>query len=725
MIFSNFKIKLLIISILFLTVSILPENMPIKAVKVTTPPKIDGYLSDPVWEETSVFSNFKMIYPDTGVEPSERTEVRILYTKSGMYFGIKCFSSEPDKISIKSLKKDHFGRRQTGDDLIKILLDPFQDKRNAYVFIINPKGARTDGLAFGEHFSTNWDGIWEAKTRIDKDGWSIEIKIPFKTISFNSSLTKWGINIERYIARKMETIRMEGISKDIFFFNPNQAALLGDISGIRQGLGLTFKPYLTMSSSKDFEAGTKREWKVDGGFDIYKNFTPNLVGVFTYNTDFAETEVDKRRINLTRFSLYYPEKRSFFLEGSEIFSFGSGLWRLFVPFFSRTIGIFDGEQVPINYGMKVYGKIGKTNIGLLNVKTKNTDIVDNKNYFVGRISQNIFEQGKIGMIFTNGNSFGEGDNSLLGLDFNYSTSKFLKNKNFSASTWFTYNWNTIKTGDHSGYGFNLDYPNDLLDISLSYNHLGDSLEPGLSFLPRNGINVISNGIQFSPRPVKGLIGKIVRKFHFELYTTLYYDLNGNLESGRVFTAPINFSTESGEHIEFNVIPQKEVLKSSFNLSDNIAFQPGSYQFTKYRFEFNSATYRKVIFNLEYQFGGFYTGNLNKLFLGTAFKHNGNLSLGVNAIFVRGTFPEGKYSTNLYRLKGDFFLNPDIGLMTFIQYDDESRDIGANIRFKWRISPGNTIYLVYNKSWMKNWDPQSRFYPLRDLGVFKVQLSIRP
>ncbi len=724
MIFSKIKIKLFILILLITASTLLPENRLIKAIKVNNPPKTDGFLTDSVWEKATVFSDFKMIYPDTDIKPTEKTEVRILYSKSSIYFGIKCFSSEPDKISIKSLKKDHFGKG-TGDDLIKILLDPFQDKRNAYVFIVNPKGARTDGLAFGEHFSTNWDGIWEAKTHIDKEGWSVEIRIPFKTISFNSALTKWGINIERYIARKIETIRMEGISKDIFFYNPNQAALLGSIKGIKQGLGVTFKPYSTVTSSKDFQSGEKRSWKLDAGFDLYKNFTPNLVGVFTYNTDFAETEVDERRLNLTRFSLYYPEKRSFFLEGSEIFSFGSGIHRSFVPFFSRKIGLYNGEQVPINYGVKVYGKIGKTNIGLLNVGTKSTDLTDSRNFIVGRISQNIFEQSKVGIIFTKGDPRGDDSNSLFGTDFKYSTSKFLKNKNFAAGGWWVYNKNSEKEGKHYGYGINFDYPNDLLDLSFSYNYFGDSLNPGLGFLPRNSVQVFRTGLQYSPRPQKGIVGKIVRKFHYELYAMAYLDLNGNLESGRMFTAPINFRTENGEHIEFNVIPAKEVLAEDFALSDKIVFHSGSYQYTRYRFEFNSASYKKVTFDLCYKFGGFYSGNLRELQLGTSFKHNGNISLGVDAIIVRGTFPQGKYKTNLYRVKGDFFLNPDMGLMTFIQYDDESRKLGANIRLKWRISPGNTVYLVYNKSWERRWDPISRFFPMQDLGVFKIQLSVRP
>ncbi len=715
------------LSILYFSLSLLPnDRIKLNVMKISEKPKLDGLLNEKVWKEAKVFSDFKMVKPETGKMPSERTELRIIYSERHLYIGIKCFSDDVKKISQNTLKYDQHGHRSNGDDLIRILIDPFLDMRNAYVFVINPGGARTDGLASGEYFSSNWDGIWDAVTSKSEEGWCAEIDIPFKTLTFNSGISEWGFNVERYIARKMEIIRLSGISKNSFFYNPAEAARAGDFNNIKQGLGLTFKPYLILSAEKTAGAGSGREWKLDGGFDLYKNFTSNLVGVFTYNTDFAETEVDERRINLTRFSLYYPEKRSFFLEGSDIFSFGSGMFRSFIPFFSRTIGLYEGEHiVPIEYGIKIFGKTGKTNLGLLNVKTKDSEWVPGKNFTAGRVYQNIFEQSKVGMIFTKGNPDGIGENSLLGFDFNFSTSKFLKNKNFSAGAWWVYNWNTIDEGDHSGYGLKLDYPNDLWDISFTFNHFGDSLEPGMAYLPRNNIRIFRPGIQFKPRPEKGLIGKIVRQFYYELFVSVYKDLDGRVVSSRIFTAPINLRTESGEHIEFNVIPEKEVLDEPFWLSDEIVFPVGEYNHTRYRFEFNSASHRKLDFDLKYLFGNFYSGKLTELNLGLSYNHGGNFNANVSTLFLRGSFPEGDYRKNLFRISSDFFLNPDMGLMGLLQYDDNSNEMGANIRFKWRISPGNVIYLVYNKNWERVWDPASRFQMINDLGIFKIQLSVRP
>ena len=262
----------------------------------------------------------------------------------------------------------HRGSSMSSDDIVRVLLDPFQDKRNAYVFFVNPRGARGEGLVYAGDSSLNWDGIWEAESARLDDGWSAEFRIPFKTISFKPGLSVWGLNIERTIARKKETIRLSGTTLDSNFNNPNEAAPLQGIEGVKQGMGITFRPYGLSSAAKDNLVSNRYDTAVDGGFDLYKSFTPNFVGVVSYNMDFAETEVDERRINLTRFPLFFPEKRMFFLEGSENFSFSSSI--SFTPFFSRTVGLFSGTQIPVLFGTKLYGKIGSTNLAVLDVQTR-------------------------------------------------------------------------------------------------------------------------------------------------------------------------------------------------------------------------------------------------------------------------------------------------------------------------------------------------------------------
>ena len=697
------------------------QESTIKAYKSEQSPVIDGRLNDSAWNIANPFSGFRMVEPTPGTEPTEKTEVRIIYDNDNLYIGIRCFDSEPRKIAANTMEHDKSEERN--GDQVSILLDPFQDKRSAYIFIVNPKGARSEGFANGEQYSLGWDGIWEAKSRIDSEGWTTEIRIPFKTISFNAHLTSWGINIERYIARKQEVIRYSGLTLNSFFSNPNEAGMLTGIDNIKQGLGLTFRPYGIGGLNADRTDTGSVSSKLDAGFDIYKNITPNLVAAFTYNTDFAETEVDERKLNLTRFPLYYPEKRTFFLEGSDIFDFAGGSTESFVPFFSRKIGLNEGAPVPIQWGTKVYGKVGNTNIAALDVQTHNPGLTSYQNMFAGRISQNILKESKVGIIATNGSPSGE-KNSLFGADFTYKTSRFMGSDNFSVGIWGIQNWNENKGGNKSAYGIKFDYPNDLFEANIEYNFFGDSINPGLGFLPRKAYNYLYTGFSYMPRPEKGWIGSTVRQWFFEFRVTNYWNLNGELESRRIFTAPINLRTESGEHIEFNIIPNREVLPENFEVSEGVVIPKGDYSFLSYRAELNTATYRKFQLDLSYNFGGFYDGHYDNLEAGVTLKMDGYANLQLGANIVRGNLPAGKFSENVIMTKVNLYITPDIGLSNYLQYDDVTNHMGYSGRFFWQIRPGNLIYLVYNNNMERQWNTDSRFKMVEEQMKLKIQLSIR-
>jgi hypothetical protein len=705
------------------------DGLSQKAVRVEKGPVMDGDLADQVWARAIPFSGFKMVFPYPGQDPTERTELRILYDEGFLYIGAYCRDREPQKISANCMVHDGMGEGKS-DDAVRVLLDPFQDKRNAYVFVVNACGARSEGLAAGESANLSWDGIWEAKSRIQPDGWSCEMAIPFKTISFKPDLAAWGINVERYIARKQETDRLSGTTQNSHFYNPMEATTLEGIGGVKQGLGITFRPYGLIDGGKDHVAGTGAAWKLDGGFDLYKNFTPNFVGAVSYNMDFAETEVDSRRINLTRFPLFFPEKRTFFLEGSDIFSFGGGGENL-IPFFSRRIGLFEGNQIPVVFGTKVFGRLGDTNISVLDVKTRSFSEaalglnLHSQNFVAARVYQNILAESKVGVIFTNGSPTGE-KNTLAGFDFRYQTSRFLDNQNFNAGAWYLYNWNETRTGRHQAYGVRMDYPNDLWDINASYSYFGDALNPGVGFIARPGVQNVNLGFAYQPRPAKGtLIGDFVRQFFYELRFEFYWDLTGRLETREIFTAPINLRTESGEHIEFNVIPNRDVLPYDFEISRGVVLPRGAYDYVSYRAEFNSATYRPWTVDVSWRFGRFYSGHYDDLTLGFGYKFKGYATVALNANIVRGRLAQGRFNENVYQLKADVFFSPDLGLMNYLQYDDVSKTLGANIRFRWQLSPGNEIYLVYTKNWERRWDPKSRFVPMGERGVFKITLSVRP
>jgi len=706
----------------------------IRAVRVAQGPKIDGRLDDPAWASAAVFVDFRMAEPHPEGEPSEKTELRILYDDANLYIGVVCLDREAARITAHSMAHDGGGGGDehgfggegspgTGDDdVVRVLIDPFLDKRTAYFFSVSPRGARSEGLAAGGSASLNWDGIWDAKGRINAGGWSAELKIPFKTISFKPELTAWGINVERFIARKQETIRLSGANRDSNFYNPMAAAALAGIANVKQGKGITIRPYALVSLEKDHRENDGYQWKLDGGFDVYKNFTPNLVGAFSYNMDFAETEADERRINLTRFPLFFPEKRMFFLEGSETFSFSSTF--SFQPFFSRKIGLYQGEQVPILFGGKVYGKVGRTNLAFLDVQTEKFAGLPGRNFLALRLTQDILSESKVGMIFTNGSPTGE-SNTLAAVDFRYATSRFAGDKNLNLAAWTAYNWNEKTEGSHLGFGFRANYPNDLWDIESMYAYYGEALDPGLGFMLRQGIQTALLRIGFQPRPQGGFLKKFVRQFFFSASGDFYWDLHGNLETSRLEGELLSFRTESGESFAIQATLNRDVLPEEFEVAEGVVLPAGAYDFTSWDCNFSTASHRSWVFDAGINFGEFYSGHYEDLSVGLNFKYKGYANLGLDVNLVRGRLPEGRFNENVYQLKADIFLSPDLGFMNYVQYDSISKMLGWSARLKWRVSPGNEIALIYNRNWERRWDPAARFFPSEERGVLKLSLSIRP
>ncbi|MCU0276925.1 MAG: carbohydrate binding family 9 domain-containing protein, partial [Acidobacteria bacterium] len=723
-------VKRTVIFLVLAAALVLTATADVRAIRVGQGPKIDGSLADPAWQAAAPFSGFLMADPFPGGEPSEKTELRIVYDDANLYIGVRCLDSEPARIAAHSMAHDGsgggdehgYGGGDSGndnDDVLRVLLDPFQDKRTAYFFSVNPRGARSEGLTSGGEASLNWDGIWDAAGRIDGEGWSAELRIPFKTISFNPGLTTWGINIERSIARKQETVRLAGTDRDSNFYNPMAAAALSGIANVKQGKGITIRPYGLVSVQQDHRDSAGSQWRLDGGFDVYKNFTPNLVGAVSYNMDFAETEADERRINLTRFPLFFPEKRMFFLEGSETFGFSSSI--SFQPFFSRKIGLYQGEQVPILFGAKVFGKIGRTNLAALDVQTEAFAGLPGRNFLALRLTQDVFDESKVGVIFTNGSPTGE-RNTLAGADFRYATSRFAGSKNLNLAAWAAYNWNEHEEGSHLGFGFRANYPNDLWDIQSTYAYYGEALDPGLGFMLRQGIQTAYLRIGFQPRPAGGFLKDLVRQFFFEVSGDFYWDLKGNLETSRLEATPLSLRTQSGESVSFQATVNRDILPAAFEVAEGVVLPAGSYDFTSWNCDLSTAAHRPWVFDAGIDFGQFYSGHYEDVNVGLSFKYKGYANLGLEVNLVRGRLPQGRFSENVYQLKADVFLSPDLGFMNYIQYDTVSRMLGWSSRLKWRVSPGNELALIFNKSWERRWQPTTRFFPSEERGVLKLSLS---
>jgi len=669
---------------------------------------VDGKLSEAAWRSAGRISDLTQQEPHPGESTPFHTEVLILSTKKSLWIGVRCFDPRPGKIRAHTMQRDG---DMDGDDNIAFVLDTFGDGRRGYYFRVNAAGARADGLVMGpEHVSFDWDGTWVAKTSRTVNGWIAEIEIPAYILRFSPDLDRWGFNIERRVARKRTVLRWCGTSLDARLPDLRRAGVLEGVGEIKQGLGITIVPYGIARADRE-EYRYSHTCTGDIGGDISYNITSDLTAAITANTDFAETEVDNRRINLTRFPLFFPEKRAFFLEGSDIFGFGSGLGRDFIPFFSRRIGLYESEEVPIDVGGRVLGRIGSWNVAMLDVTTRETPLTRRTNLFAGRATCDIGDHLTIGTIATHGDPEGRRANWLGGLDALWQTSTFRGDKNLSVGGWFAESVSDSTGGNHHGYGFKLDYPNDLWDVSFIYREFGDRLNPALGFLPRPGTRWYILGGAFQPRPKSRRLDW-ARQFYFETFAHVITGLDGEVQSWRVFMAPLNVETESGEHFEFNIVPQFDSIDEPFEVVEGVTLPPGSYHFKRFRIEAESSDHRPLVAGSRVWFGGFYTGSLiqweTELDLTTFASH---LHLGITLENDFGYLPEGDFVQRVMELKMVYAFNPDMNISNYLQYDTESDDIGLNARFRWTIRPGTDLFVVWNKGWIRD-EESSALFPFR-------------
>jgi len=501
--------------------------------------ELDGRITEAPWHKAASIGPLTMIEPDEGMPASERTEVRVLARTDAIFFGILCYDKSPDRVVSFTMKRD---ARMRGEDHIKIVLDTFMDGRTGYVFAVNPDGARYDALIEREGGGENeqWDGIWEAAASRFEAGWSVEIYIPVKTLRFGLALSRWGFNVERRIERLQETDRWAAPNRNFRVTSVSRAGQLVSIPAFRQGRGLTIRPYALGSRIRD-DADAPASGSFDAGLDVLKNFGSNVTGLLSVNTDFAETEVDTRRVNLTRFPLFFPEKRTFFLEGSDVFEFGLGMAshrdRDIIPFFSRRIGLVknddEGENqvVPVTLAVKATGKTGRFNFGVLNSLMQSVEgLTPRTNLFAARGYLRLLEESKVGFLMTAGDPLGRNGSWQAGIDFVYKTSSFQGDKNFLLGLWGLVNNRTDLGKDRTAFGMKLDFPNDLWDVSLTFKRIGADYEPSLGFVPWQGIYKLNFDLIYEPRPDWDWL----RLMRHELHTHFVWDLNGLIQQWRIF-----------------------------------------------------------------------------------------------------------------------------------------------------------------------------------------------
>lgn len=684
--------------------------------RLTTALKLDGRLDEPEWATADSIATLTQVTPVEGAAPTSRTVVRVLAGPGELVIGIVAYGAPGVPITSFTKVRD---ADPDDEDYLGIVLDTFRDGRSGYVFVVNPSGARFDGLVSrqGEDTDASWDGIWEAATWREGNTWSVEIRLPVRTLIFRPGLASWGLNIQRQVKANQELSRWASPEQNLEATQTSRAGLLDGLPDFTLGKGLSVRPAVVTGAGHP-APGSKLDGTLKPSFDASQRVGANLLASATVNTDFAETEVDTRRTNFTRFPLFFPEKRTFFLEGSDIFEFGPNLGEDMIPFFSRRIGLLEGTTVPLRAGAKLNGRSGQTSLGALITRTgRVAGLTPGNTMGAFRVRQSVLEESSFGAIATLGDPEGRSDSWTLGADAVYHTSRFAGNRNLTVGVWGAGTGRDSLRGSGAAYGALIDYPNDVWDVSLSFKRIGDGFDPSLGFVPRQGARLFRAGINYQPRPHRWGI----RQMFFEQGYFLATDLAGAWQSYEVFLAPLNWQFESGDRIEANIIPQGERLADPFEVVDAVTITPGPYDFVRGRVQAEFAARRRVAGQLTWQFGGFFHGHLHQFELEGNWKVSSTLILELTGEHDIGRLPVGNFDTSLIGMRLQVNASPDLTMSSFIQYDTDSKTVGTNTRLRWTFDPAGDAFLVYNHN-------------LRDLGsrwrlesnqlLAKVQYTIR-
>ena len=683
---------------------------------------IDGLLNEPDWLEAQPVGEILQRDPHPGEKATEKTELKLLYDDENLYIGVSCYDSEPHKVIGTQMERD---ADLSADDRIEILIDSFHDRHNAFYFSTNPLGALVDGLIIENgQLNRNWNAIWFVRTRRSESGWTAEFSIPFKSIGFRRGEPIWGFNFSRTIKRKLEEDRWASPILDLKFFQVSEAGEISGLNGIHQGRGLDIRPFISGKALHNKDTGN--DFDAKAGLDIFYNITPSLKLTTTINTDFGETEVDSRQINLTRFELFFPEKRSFFLENAGLFRFGpaSDDEADVIPFFSRRIGLLEnGQEVPILAGTKLTGRQGPYSLGLLAMRTRETDFIDAKSFFVARVKRDFFKQSYVGAIYTEGDPERPDSSRTFGGDVRLFTSKFLgQDRNFGVDAFYLRSVNKGLNNGDSSYGLAFSCPNDLWSASASWKRIGENFQPALGFVPRSSVDKLSLGFEFDPRP-KDFLN--VRQMFHELFFNHFRRIDkGSTESWRLFTAPINYNLNSGEHIEFNYAPQFERLFEPFEIAQGVVLPPGDYRFTRWRFEINTASKRRWEFDNAWWFGSYWSGDANQFATSFQYKVVPHLlmSAGWNQTFAH--LKEGTFVARVYTIRANYSVSPYLSFFSLVQFDNESKNLGWQSRVQWIRRPGNEVFLVFNQGWIQDDAGGFRFRAVETKFSGKFQYTFR-
>jgi hypothetical protein len=707
----------------------------LRVVRVESAPTIDGLLNDAVWQNADVVTDFHQIRPGDGAPPSQPTELYVLYDDDALYIGARMHDEEPQLIAAPTFRH---GQGLGSDDRLVVIIDPFNTRRAGYRFETNANGVRHEALYQDvSTFQNDWTAIWDVAAAVTDDGWTAELAIPFKTLPFDPNIDTWGFNFGRGIRRRGE--EMAWVSRNRSY-NPSIVGLATGLSGLSKGKGLDIVPSMSATRIKVFDAGGT-DSNVEPSLDVFYRLTPSLNAALTINTDFSATEVDDRQVNLTRFSLFFPEKRDFFLNDADLFRFGrigegggggddgnqasSRSDRENArPFFSRRIGL-DNMDTPVDleYGGRLSGRVGRWNIGTLAIRQGASAGVDESDLFVGRVSANVMEESTLGMIVTDGDPRSNVDNSVFGVDFRYLNSRLPGGRVLEADAWLQGSDTIGLEGDDGAFGVGVRMPNNSgLRGGIALKEVERNFNPALGYVNRRDIRDVTAEIGYTRFFERG----VLQSAFFGIDAQRVESLAGELETEILNFRLLEVATGSRDEFELGFVSYEEIVAAPFVLYEDatrtVGVPAGRYRFDQLELSAETAGQRRFSGGIRYDTGDFFGGTIESIESEITWKRS-NLAVSLGYEWNDVELPQGDFISRLVTLSSAYAFSQSLYWITLIQYDNVSEEVGVNTRLQWIPKAGQEGFIVLNHN-LQDVDKDNSFHSAASDFSVKFKYTFR-
>jgi len=674
----------------------------IRAFRLSEPLDVDGVLDEAVYTEVPSVSDFVEAEPVNGTPATEKTEIWLLYDDDNFYIVARCWESEPGRRVANEMRRDNNGVLR--NDHFAASIDTFHDRRSAFLFNINAIGGRMDGQVIGEgSYSGDWNPVWNMKTGEFDGGWTLEAALPFKTLRYPAGRDQvWGFNARRRVVWKNEIDYLSMVPAGAGLQGTTRPAFSGDLIGLQvppAARNIEVKPYAVADLTTDRRAtpAVSNDPSADVGLDVKYAITPNVSANFTLNTDFAQVEADEQQVNLTRFSLFFPEKREFFLENQGLFGFGGVAptrgGDVPIMFYSRQIGLEAGQEVPIRGGGRLVGQLGRYSFGAVNIQSgADEDIgAEGTNFTVVRFKRDILRRSSLGAILTNRSVLqsGSGTGQTVGLD-----AAFAFFANLSMNAYWAKTSADGPGGDGTSYRGNFEYNGDRYGLELDRLVVDPDFAPEVGYVRRPDMRKTSASLRFSPRPQRI---PAVRKFSYSGTFSRIENFAGRLET-RQWEGVFGTELQSGDTFEVAYGGDYEYIPKAFAIAKGVVVPIGGYDTNTARAEYGFGRQRRLSGTVSVARGTFYGGHLTTLGVSQGrWAPSNQLSLEPSLSVNWVDLPQGTFTTRLVGSRVTYTVTPQMFVSALLQYNSSANAVSANVRLRWEYSPGSELFVVLNET----------------------------